>query len=468
MYFWLKDCKENIVLKDPEYYRDQSFQEIIYRINEPFLRDSIQSAFTNFTIFDKYYFRALFGADQFPDGSYIIDYEDEFMEYQKAFMRVLSEIRSENMMTYPVLSYSLLKKKNPKHALDMFADEEFARWCSDHNCLWTDSNFFADDNVNSLSNCCRLKSDINNPYFNSIGGTALSVGSVKVNTLNLARIAYECPTTEEYFVELKKRAIINLKALHCVRHIIKRNVDKGLLPNYKLGNIDIKNQYNTLGICSLFEAIQHYGFVTEDEFGNRSYTDEGIEFAKKIMEVLKATNKEFGADKDYMINIEQIPGEKAAHVLMEKDRMFHPNEIYELPLYANQWIPLGVKTTIAEKIRISAILDEACSGGSITHINIEAPFADKEEAWKALNYIVSKGVTYFAFTSKICTCKNNHGFFGTTCPKCGNPVNTKWRRIVGFYVPEITYSAPRKAEAGLRTDFDPDEWADVLAGYDLQ
>jgi len=422
---------------------------------------------TNFTIFDRYYFEALFGADQYPDGTYIIDYEDEFMEYQKRFMEVVSAIREENMMTYPVLSYSLLKKKNPKHALDMFEDAEFARWCSDHNCNWTDSNFFSDTEVTSLSNCCRLKSDITDPYFNSIGGTALSVGSVKVNTINLARISYECATPEEYLVKLKEKTIICLKTLHVVRHIIQRNVDKGLLPNYTLKNIDIKSQYSTIGINGLYEAIQKYGFVEKDEFGYCTYTEEGIKFATDIMEVLKSTKAEFGSDKDYMINIEQIPGEKAASVLMAKDQMFFPNERYELPLYGNQWIPLGVKTTIEEKIRVSAILDEACSGGSIAHINIEAPFADKEEAWKALNYVVGKGVTYFAFTSKICTCTDNHSFFGTVCPKCGGKVATKWRRIVGFYVPEITYSTPRKAEADLRTDFDPKEWEDVLAGDDF-
>ena len=48
---------------------------------------------------------------------------------------------------------------------------------------------------------------------------------------------------------------------------------------------------------------------------------------------------------------------------MEKDRLFFPNEAYELPLYGNQWIPLGVRTTVQEKVRLSAILDEACSGG---------------------------------------------------------------------------------------------------------
>ena len=47
-YFWKKDCKDNYVIRDPEYYKKQCFQEIIYRLNQPFLRSRIQSAFTNF------------------------------------------------------------------------------------------------------------------------------------------------------------------------------------------------------------------------------------------------------------------------------------------------------------------------------------------------------------------------------------------------------------------------------------
>ena len=64
---------------------------------------------------------------------------------------------------------------------------------------WYDSNFFISDSVTSLSNCCRLKSDIKQMgFFNSIGGSALSVGSVKVNTINLARIAYEAKDENDY------------------------------------------------------------------------------------------------------------------------------------------------------------------------------------------------------------------------------------------------------------------------------
>ena len=151
-----------------------------------------------------------------------------------------------------------------------------------------------------------------------------------------------------------------------------------------------------------------------------------------------------------IINIEQIPGERAAAVLMQKDQQFYPNEAYELPLYGNQWIPLGVKTTLDTKIKLSAILDKACNGGSIAHINLDAPLTDFDTAWKLLNYISDRGVTYFAFNLRISACANNHGFYGKTCPICGKPSVTTYQRIVGFLTPEKTYSKERKAEFGMR------------------
>ena len=116
---------------------------------------------------------------------------------------------------------------------------------------------------------------------------------------------------------------------------------------------------------------------------------------------------------------------------MEKDKLFFPDEAYELPLYGNQFIPLGVKCTIQEKIRLSALLDRACNGGSIAHINIDAPFASFESAWDALNYVARSGVVYFAFCTRISACESNHGFYGDTCPICGKPKVTTYQRIVG-------------------------------------
>ena len=199
--------------------------------------------------------------------------------------------------------------------------------------------------------------------FNSIGGTALEVGSIKVNTINLARIAYESKTKEEYFDILKEKVILCLQTLDVVRGIITRNIEKGLLPNYSKDIMHLKSQYNTIGILGIYETLQKFGYTCKDEFGNVTYTEEGIEFAKDILRVITETKNQFGEDKDYSINIEEVPAERAAVILMEKDKIFHPDEIYELPLYGNQWIPLGIKTTLHEKIKLSAILDKACSGG---------------------------------------------------------------------------------------------------------
>lgn len=444
-YFWKKDVEDGYYTVTPERYRNQEFQRIIYKLNQPYIRVN-QSAFTNFSIFDQSYLEALFGGKTFPDGTYMIDYIDDMIEYQKAFMEVCSHVREQNMMTFPVLTYALLRQNGK------FVNEDFAKWCCKHNMKWADSNFFISEDVTSLSNCCRLVSDVENlGYFNSIGGTALEVGSVKVNTINLARIAYE-NKKDDYIKALKDLVRLDIKALDVIRHIIKRNVDKGLLPNYTHELINMNSQYSTIGIIGIYECLQKYGMTYKDKLGYTYYTEDGIEFAKKIFDAIYEVIGEF--DFDYQFNIEQVPAERAASILMEKDRFFFPNETYELPLYGNQWIPLGVKTNIDEKIKLSAELDKACSGGSIAHINIDSPFNNFDTAWDMLNKVADAGVVYFAFCTRISACENNHGFYGETCPICGKPKTTTYQRIVGFLTAEKTYSKERKSEFQMRDWFD--------------
>lgn len=153
-YFWDRDVKDNYYTKTPEIYAKQQIQRLIYSLNQPFLRSGIQSAFTNTSIFDHPYYEALFGGATFPDGSFMIDAEEDVISFEKLFMETMSEIRSHNMMTFPVNSISLLRKDGK------FVDEDFAKWACEHNMKWSDSNLFVDSSVNSLSNCCRLKSNI--------------------------------------------------------------------------------------------------------------------------------------------------------------------------------------------------------------------------------------------------------------------------------------------------------------------
>ena len=453
-YFWYIDKNNGYMgITDWDKYARQNIQRFIYAVNQPCVRDGQQSAFTNTSVFDREYLMALFGGSEFPNGEFMVDHIEEIMKFQKIYMEVMSDIRSENMFTFPVSTISLVRKDGK------FIDEEFAEWAIKHNMKWSDSNLFIDDNVSSLSNCCRLKSNIKDlGYFNSIGGTALKVGSVKVNTINLARLALDTNSKEEYLEELKNRTLCAIRVLHVVRHIIKRDVEKGLLPNFSHGLVDFEHLYNTIGFIGIYETMKKFGFTYQDKLGNTYYTKEAEDLGREIFETMRKVADDFIKENncDYMINCEQIPGEQSAAKLMRKDKFFYPKaNIYDLPLYGNQFMPLGIQTTLHERIRVQALFDSFCNGGSILHANIDSPFNNYETARKMVEYIADQGVTYFAFNTKIQACEDNHAFYGTTCPICGKPMATEYTRVVGFLTPIKTWTKDRRKEYTMR------RWAPV-------
>ena len=317
------------------------------------------------------------------------------------------------MFTFPVLTYSLLYQNGK------FVDEKFARWCSDHNTEWNDSNFFISDNVTALSSCCRLVNDFSklDGFINSIGGTSLKIGSVKVNTINLRRIAIESGNDEEKYMELlEKRVRLCIEVLDVVRHIIVRDVEKGLLPNYTKGLIDIKNQYNTIGINGLYEVIRDFGYINQDSFGNKYYSEKGLDFATRILDRINEIKDSYTFD--YSINVEAVPAERCAVILCQKDNALYGDKLkYQDFIYSNQWIPLMEKCSLDEKIKLGALLDKKCGGGQIAHINLETQLS-----------------------------KNG----SKVCPKCGNPEIDTYQRIVGYLVPSSNYSTARHKEFGKR------------------
>ncbi|GMB10255.1 MAG: anaerobic ribonucleoside-triphosphate reductase [Candidatus Improbicoccus devescovinae] len=445
-YFWYNDVKNNFYLQDPEYYRRQYFQKFIFDLNQPYLRVT-ECAFSNITVMDRNYLIELFGGRIFPNGEYVIDHIDGIIEHQKIFMEVVSEIRNTTMMTFPVLTFSLLFQDGK------FVDEEFARWCNLHNMKWYDSNFYVGNDITSISNCCRLISNSSKlkAFINSIGGTSLSIGSVKANTVNLRRISIDSGKNTSKFIQiLTERIDICIKTLDIVRDIITENIKNGLLPNYTHGLIDLKKQYNTIGITAMYEAIEDFGFINTDELGNKFYSKQGLDFALEILGTINKIKDSY--DFNYSINVEAVPAERANVVLCNKDKQLFPEETQYF-IYSNQWIPLIEKCNLQEKIRLGAILDKECGGGQISHINLAGDFASEEQAWDLLNFIAKSGVIYFAYNRKISVCAEEHAFISEICPTCGErPVDT-YSRIVGFLVPFSAYSKERKQEFNNREWF---------------
>ena len=76
------------------------------------------------------------------------------------------------------------------------------------------------------------------------------------------RIAYESKFNKKKYLDiLRDRTTLNCKALYSMRHILKRNIEKGLLPNYQDGAVELDKQYCTIGILGLYEVMDSFGFI---------------------------------------------------------------------------------------------------------------------------------------------------------------------------------------------------------------
>lgn len=329
------------------------------RTNEP--------AFTNLTIFDREYLVGLFGDRKYQDGTYVIDYIEEIIQFQKDFMEQVAETRKTYMFTFPVLTFALLWDEKNKD----FADMEFSDWCIRHNLKWFDSNFYVGKDITTLSSCCRILSNINDVHkhklegnVSSIGGSALSIGSIKVSTVNLVRVGLKAKLNKfEFFDKLKEVVEINMIALDRQRHIIKRNIEKGLLPMYTYGLMKMENQYSTIGINGMYNLVKLMGYVNVDEFGFEHISDEGISFIDKILDTLNELKDNH--NYDYSFNIESIPAEKASVVFAAKDKLMFPDAKINTNLYANQYIDLRSTTSMSERIRLSGRFDTRVGGGRL-------------------------------------------------------------------------------------------------------
>jgi ribonucleoside-triphosphate reductase len=260
------------------------------------------------------------------------------------------------------------------------------------------------------------------------------------------RIALESDKDEEKYLKiLRDKTILDCKVLDRQRWIIKRNIQKGLLPNFCEGGVELDKCYSTIGILGVVEVMEYFGYIDTDEFGNISYSEDGIRFAKKIFDVLNDVKDNFYStygdktwypDRDnileeFSFNIESVPAERAAVILCQKDNLLFERDTDKF-IYSNQWIPLTTPATIDEKLKLSSILDKECSGGQILHCNLESPFPNTDVAWDMLNKIAISDVIYFAFNAVINECKDHHAFIGTDyCPICGKPVMDTWTRVVG-------------------------------------
>lgn len=452
-YFYLVDSNDMSEKRKKE-FRDQKFQEFIYNLNQPYLKGGIQSAYTNLSILDRDHLIKFFGDEVYPDGSKIIDHLEGIKDFQRDFLNYVGELRQEKWHTFPVISSSLIYKDGE------YKDEETAKMVVEHNWKFgfNDVNIMNVPEATSLASCCRLTSDVmelnKNKVFNSIGGSDVNVGSSKVVTINLVRLALMSKSEDDFLNLVEENVDLIHKYHYSHRKTLQKLIDKGLLPLFTYGLMSFEDLFATIGINGVYEAMKIMGGIGVDKQGV-NYNEVGLGLSKKMFNVVERRNDDTINKYGYMSNVEQVPAESTAVKLNKKDRLYFGNRFIndtlgeDCYIYGNQWIPLKEDTDIFHRID-SAKLDENCGGGAILHINLGENFNSFEDAWEFTKGLAKKGVGYFSYISLIDICEEDHSFFGDTCPICKGVSVSKGIKIVGYMVKQNSYSTERKRELDER------------------
>ena len=418
------------------------FQNLIYSLNFPF-RGAGQSAFTNLSVLDRGFLRALFtsqghmGSDlRFPDNT-TLDVEST-LELSKFFFEYYQEIiGKEGIFTFPVVTIAL-----SLDAHNEFIDQETVQWEANINSQKSLANVYIDQ-PNSFSSCCRLKNDVTKVgqkigYQNSFGVSGVSVGSHRVVGLNLAQISVIEKDNPDIFAE-------DLESVHKIlrahRHLVKRHIEEGRLPLYTTGWMSLSRQYSTVGFIGLWEYHLNKG--------NSPLNKKSLDASVQILKFIESKIQEWQtaeASENSSYNIEQVPAESMAVRLAKIDSMLGFNPL-GLEIYSNQYIPLTQEVSISERLKIQGIFDQYSSGGAIAHINIDdaLPLSPKQHG-KILDYARKVGAKYLGINHVFAKCAKGHYWIGkeTTCPECSCERVENYTRVVGFLTKVSAWNRVRR------------------------
>lgn len=441
---------------------DQHFQSVTHYLNQPAGNRGYQCPFTNFNVFDSYYWHTMFDDFYFPDGSQ--PHWDAVNWLQKRYMKWLNEERTKTLLTFPVITVCCLT--DDKDVLDKeYKDFITTQWAEG------DSFFvYLSKNADSISSCCRLRNEVTDNTFSSTTGlTGVQTGSCNVMTLNLNRIVQdwfrEQQKINKDFVVLREQCYISLDALlsldQYLKDILNRvydyqkayktglyNMDKqGMFPQTRAGYINFDKLYCTIGVNGLNEAARFLGFTVGN---NEAY----MNFASFVLNTIKQYNKKH-SEKKFKFNLELVPAES----LGVKNYNWDKADNYWVPddenLYNSYIYDAHDDTSVLDKIAMQGgEIAKSIDGGQASHINLEDNLS-KEQYTKLLEYAVQVGNSYITFNIPQTQC-DDCGFIAKhpfkKCPKCGSEKVTLWTRIIGYLRPIKAWSEARQLE-GLKREF---------------
>ena len=431
-YFARKDYGDNYL----ETAKDKitaELQGVVYSINQPAGSRGYQSNFLNWTIFDKYYFNALYENFVFPDMTKP-DYES-VNKLQKFFMKWFNKERTKHILTFPVITASVLNDG------EKLLDKDFQDFIAEELAEGNSFFIYNDTNASSLSSCCRLKNSIEdqiNEFSFTLGAGGEMTGSKNVMTINLNRLIQDKRDLRTEVDKVHKYQV-------SVNDYFIDLYNKDMLPVFKAGYNSLDKQFLTIGINGIVEGAEYLGYTI-------SNNPEYMKFISDTLKEISDINKENSKKYNVKFNTEFIPGENVAVVFAKKDKADGykvTRDCYSSYIYA----PEDDKISILDKFEMmGGKSTEYLDGGSAYHCNLD-DYPNKEQFIKLLEISSKTKCKYFCFNIKITIC-NDCGNIDkhtlTSCPKCGSKNIDYGTRIIGYLKRISNFSTPRQKEHALR------------------
>ena len=403
-------------------YVKESLTSLIYTLNWEFRGN--QSPFTNVSVYDRHFLGQL--VPSYLIGGTAPDIET-VEKVQDLFLDAYNETLARTPITFPVVTACFSAGQGSDGGGRTIQDKAFLKKIARHNLKYGFINIYCGES-STLSSCCRLRSSISDlGYSNTFGAGSTKIGSLGVVTLNLPRLARTAEGSFPAFLGLLRQSTGTASRInHAKRMFIKDRIERGSLPLYTLGFMDLSRQYSTCGFTGLHEALSILGFDM--------LTEEGLQAAEDTLTVINETNAKLSKLLGTPHNMEQVPAESSAVKLAKKDALLGLNP-EGIPLYSNQFLPLWEEgADLLDRIRVQGRLDGHCTGGAICHLNVATAITDPAVMEALIHHAAESGAVYFAVNYQINRCAQGHMTVGRddACPVCGAPVIDTFTRVVGF------------------------------------
>lgn len=447
----------------------QAMQEFVFNLNVP-TRTGFQTPFTNITM-------DMTVPSYYADHPVIIGgelMEDTYKEFQHE-MNLINKAYFEIMMqgdctgkvfTFPIPTYNVTKDFDWDNPELEGLWEMTAKYGIPYFSNFINSDMNPED---ARSMCCRLRIDNRELEYRGGGlfGSNPLTGSVGVVTINLPRIGYLANNEAEFFRMLCRNMELARESLEIKRKIIEDYTDKNLYPYTKFYLRDIKarhgsywkNHFSTIGLVGMNEACEN---LTGKNIG----TDEGREFALKVMDYMRNMISNFQKETGNNYNLEATPAEGTTYRLARLDKQKfdaikcanqHEYENGAKPFYTNSTqLPVNYTDDIFELLDKQDELQTKYTGGTVVHIFAGERVYDTKVVKNLVKKVCENyKLPYFTFSPTFSICPE-HGYVAGehfTCPDCGSACEV-FSRVVGYISPVNQWNEGKKEEFAMRKTFD--------------